>query len=175
MSSTQTFEICLLKDNISIIPILAQELYKEWSYVYKSLGYNDVNDVENQLKLTSENVDKIPITFIIKDKTNHNLICTASIDTCDLPTYHPYGFKGFWVNCVYTMSQYRGQGYCYILMKHLLAFAIKIDIHCLWLYTENMENTYKKFGFKTIEKMLFDSHPITIMRWDNHHFHKSKL
>lgn len=162
-----SIRIHLLKDHIKDIPILAKVLYEEWSNVYCSLGYQDISQVETELRNTSQNVDKIPLTFVAYDTTNNKLVCTASIDCRDLPTSHPYGFTSYWVNCVYTFPEYRGKGYCNLVMKQVIRKAKAMSLHCLWLYTENMEKAYQKLGFQMIERCKFQSQNITIMRWDN--------
>ena len=170
-------KISHLQENMKDIPILANVLYNEWSTVYHSLGCNSVEDVIVALQSAAKNKDKLPLTFVahdMQDSSNPKLVCTASIDVRDLPNGHPYGFQSFWLNCVYTMPEYRGKGHCYYLLKEVIRVAISMKLHCLWLYTENMERAYKQLGFRTIEYQTFQGKPITIMRWDNVQLH-SKL
>jgi hypothetical protein len=41
-----------------------------------------------------------------------------------------------------------------------------MKLSSVWLYTDNMQNSYKKLGFRSIETLKYHDKRVTVMRLD---------
>ena len=68
--------------------------------------------------------------------------------------YNPSGIRGYIAN-MYTIKQYRGQGYASQILDQLVLEAKQRNVHKLFLYGSEMgQPVYKKYGFKFVDAYM---------------------
>ena len=68
--------------------------------------------------------------------------------------YNPSGIRGYIAN-MYTIKQYRGQGYAAQVLDQLVHEAKQRNVHKLFLYGSEMgKPVYEKYGFKFVDAYM---------------------
>ena len=149
--------ICLLADRPEVIPIIASWIYDEWSFLYagKTRQY-----VENFLH---ERLHKkqLPITFVAFQSGEP--VGTVSLKEFDIETRTDLTP---WVTSLYVVKSLRGKGIGSRLMEAAEEKAGKLGIKKLFLFTADPDlaaRFYRKLGWKTKEKTIYNSYKIIIM------------
>ena len=148
--------ICPLADLPQAIPLLATWVHNEWcSFDGRSIGM-----IETQL---AENLgrDSVPITFLAMQESR--VIGTVSLDLSDLPSHD---HLSPWLASLFVPPEARSQGKGIVLVRHAQEFAKSHQIGPLYLWTPGSTRIYEGCGWTEIERTIYGSHPITIMRVD---------
>jgi len=102
--------------------------------------------------------NKIPTTYVAI--FNKIPVGTVLLVDMDLPTEVSLTP---WLGGVYVDKNFRNSGIAKLLVLHAMSQFHKFGINKIWLYTENMENFYRKLGWKTFKYSTFQEKKITIM------------
>jgi N-acetylglutamate synthase-like GNAT family acetyltransferase len=146
---------------------MARIFYNEWQSTYHSFGLYNLQDVMQDMKDNhASNYDQIPILLIALNKNNQNLVATAGLEKCDVPSGNPYYNTTPWMACVYTKAEYRGKGIATFMVKQMLELAKKLNYTHVWLWTKDATCLYEKLGFHLVEKIKHIGMDIMIMRID---------
>jgi GNAT superfamily N-acetyltransferase len=148
--------ICPLADVPQAIPLLATWFQSEWSI----FDGRSVKMIETRL---AENLgrDSVPITFLAMQESR--VIGTVSLDLSDLP-FHDH--LSPWLASLFVLPEGRGQGKGTALVRHAQEFARLHGVGPLYLWTPGSTRLYEGCGWTEIERTIYGSHPITIMRVD---------
>lgn len=69
-----------------------------------------------------------------------------------------------WLALVYTLPEYRGNGYGAVLCKEIQAQAKLAGMDQLYLFTHTAESLYKRLGWKQLERIELKGKDIAIMK-----------
>jgi GNAT superfamily N-acetyltransferase len=71
-----------------------------------------------------------------------------------------------WLAAMYVRPEARGRGYARALIRAVENEAARAGYDGLWLYTLRAEGLYLKAGWRTVERIVADGRPATLMRRD---------
>jgi GNAT superfamily N-acetyltransferase len=75
-----------------------------------------------------------------------------------LKVYHP------WLALVYTMPEYRNNGYGALLCNEIQARSKALGLKELFLFTHTAESLYKRLGWQQLERIALKGKDIAVMK-----------
>ena len=154
-------------------------LYREWANLFAFEGIHSALQLAHRLRAqntqphsstTHSHQSPLPVTFIAVDQNTRTLLGTATLDTHDLPSTHPYHSVTPWVSSVLVSEQWRGKGIAGSLVRGVEAEARKRGLGWLWLWTVKPASVamYQHLGWQVIERvwMAEKAKHIFVMRKD---------
>jgi GNAT superfamily N-acetyltransferase len=147
----------LFRDRREVIPVLADWIYNEWSFLYpgKTSHY-----IESLLRKRL-NKKKLPITLVAFQAGKP--VGTVSLKASDMKTRR---YLRPWVASLYVAKRWRGKGVGSSLMKAVEQKAAKLGIRKLFLFTADSDlaaRFYSKLGWQVKGKTIYQSYPVIIM------------
>ena len=147
-------EIVNLKESLEFFDKISEYHQKEWAHL------NDGETLEER-KIRMQpylNDEFIPTMYVAKD--DKNIIGTAAIIECDLDARSDLSP---WMASIYVFPEYRKKGHSKALVRHIMKEAKLNNIDTIYLYTEDADELYARFGWKTISKEYCHNNKIIIM------------
>jgi len=157
------------RDNSIKIDYLARHsewvlIIAEWSYSAWH-KYDLTFTVERSLESikTRLNMNKIPLTLVAIH--NNKPIATAnlkkSVPVLDAPK------NKIWLGSFYVEPSYRNKGIGSRMLKAICNEAVRLGHNEIYLFSSDpeMPNWYKKYSWEVVNKLPYQGHIVTIMRW----------
>jgi len=150
-----------LEDCQEVIPVLANWIYDEWSYLYPDMTLLDV------VNLLQERIykDKLPLTMVAFDDAGVP-IGTVSLRTFDMETRRDLPH---WLTSLFVIKPWRRKRIGSCLVKTAEKKASELEISELFLFTTDVilpELFYAKLGWIVKEKTIYHLYPVLIMEKD---------
>lgn len=144
-----------LANHTELIPTIAELFYREWGYLYPNQTLDDVI-IRIQERT---NTDKIPLALVaFQDEEFVGTVCLKEHDMDTRPDLTP------WFAGLYVVKSKRGQGIGSKLVCAIEKRAGELGIDTLYLYTPESETFYHKLGWKVLERPLYHSCRVSVMR-----------
>ena len=68
-----------------------------------------------------------------------------------------------WLALVYTVPEYRGQGWGELICDYVQAHSKKMGISDLYLFTDTAERLYRRLGWTVLERLTVGSRNVVVM------------
>ncbi len=159
-SKSCSFGICPLADRPDVLPVVAEWIYREWSFIYagKPRQY-----VENILRRRLHK-RKLPLTLVAFKKGRP--VGTVSLKEFDLEKRRDLRY---WITSLFVIVPERGQGIGRALMRAAEERAAQAGITTLTLFTADRGlavRLYERLGWKMRETTGYGGYEIFIMEKD---------
>jgi len=159
-------------------------LHAEWAALYALENIHSAQQLANKLRRDNPptpptaatsahrhgSTPPLPATLIALAHNDSELVGTASLDTSDLPSTHPYYPATPWVSSVLVCEQWRGKGVAGQLVRGVEAEARRRGLGWLWLWTVKPASVamYAHLGWRVVEQVWLaeKGKDITVMRKD---------
>lgn len=153
-------DIQYLGDHQEVIPILADWIYNEWSYLYPGATLQDFKG----LLLERINKKILPLTFVAIEAGEP--VGTASLKAFDMETRSDLTP---WLTSLHVAKPWRRKGIGSNLVKAIEQKAVELEIRKLFLFTTDAALAalfYSRLGWSVKEKTQYHSYPVIIMEKD---------
>lgn len=144
-----------LADHPELAPLLASWFYEEWG---RRDPANSVERVEQRLR-ERMNRDQLPLALV--GFLSGQPVASASIIVREMDTHPQYVH---WLASVYVQQECRGQGIGSRLIEHAAAEAERLGIRDLYLYTHSHESSYRRLGWRPVERPQSHGREVVIMK-----------
>jgi predicted N-acetyltransferase YhbS len=153
-------DIQYLGDHQETIPILADWIYNEWSYLYPGATLQDFEG------LLRERINKksLPLTFVAIEAGEP--IGTASLKAFDMETRSDLTP---WLTSLHVATPWRRRGIGSSLVKAIEQKAVELEIRKLFLFATDADLValfYSRLGWIVKEKTIYHSYPVIILEKD---------
>jgi predicted N-acetyltransferase YhbS len=153
-------DIQYLGDHQETIPVLADWIYNEWSYLYPGATLQDFEG------LLRERVNKksLPLTLVALEAGEP--IGTASLKAFDMETRSDLTP---WLTSLHVAKPWRRRGLGSNLVKAIEQKAVELEIHKLFLFATDADLValfYSRLGWIVKEKTIYHSYPVIILEKD---------
>lgn len=146
--------IAPLADHPSLIPVLADWLYREWGYL------EPLSTREWVASRLAERTNRttVPICFVAF--TGGTLVGTVSIKLREMEMYPQLRY---WIGSLLVAADWRGRGIGSALMRHAGEWASG-QTDTMHLYTTEQVAFYEKLGWQTIATPEYRGDTVTVMQ-----------
>ncbi len=136
----------------------AARVVATWQFAEWGSGYKDTfDDLLSQIK-RSIGSSAIPVIFVAMH--DDIIIGTASIVENDLPSREDINP---WLASIFVVPEWRMRGVASALIGAALAHAKFLHIERLYLFTDDLESVYAKFGFEKLDSGEFMGKRVLIL------------
>jgi predicted N-acetyltransferase YhbS len=144
-----------LADHQSLIPVLADWFYTEWSHLHPGKSREDIQDLISQ----RINRDRIPLALVAVQ--DNELIGSVSLKIHDMDNRLELTP---WLAALYVREDCRGMGIGSALVTAIEKKSSSLGVKLLFLFTPASEAYYARRGWQVLERMIYHKHPVTLMR-----------
>ena len=103
---------------------------------------------------------KIPKTFVYRQGGKvAGWASIINVEIQDRPDFGP------WLANLTVLPDFRGQGIARALTRHVMDYAKGVT-DVLYLYTDTLEASYAKLGWRTERQIHIGAKPVTLMAWE---------
>ena len=134
-----------LAENLKIFPVNNEKTLKDYKSIFSEAFDCSLEDTNKKFGFLDE--------IILDPKNNHVNVFVLHENNIPASTGAYYAFDNFSIENIGTRKTFRGKGYAYKIMNHLLREAKKLKYNqaCL-VASESGSKVYKKVGFKILTK-----------------------
>jgi N-acetylglutamate synthase-like GNAT family acetyltransferase len=143
-----------LADHQSLIPVLADWFYLEWSYLHPGKSREDIQ----QMISLRIHKDRVPLTLVALQDSE--LIGSVSLKISDMdnrPELTP------WLAALYVRKDCRSRSIGSKLITAIENKGRDLGVTFLYLFTPASEAYYAKRGWQVLERMVYHGYPVTLM------------
>jgi GNAT superfamily N-acetyltransferase len=144
-----------LADRPDVVPTLAGWHHAQWGWM------NPGRETAERIAEFAAHLqtERVPTTFVAFE--GDVPVGSASIIAHDLPTRMDLTP---WLASVYVVPAARGRGVASALVDTVVAFAARLDVETLYLFTPDQMRLYASLGWVEQEKVVHHGETETIMR-----------
>ena len=149
-----------LADHREVVPILADWIYDEWSYLYPEMTRQDIISFLQE----KVNKEKLPLALVAFEAGEP--VGTVSLKMFDMETRRDLPY---WLTSLYVVKPWRRRGIGSSLLKTAEEEAARLEVGKLFLFTTDCALPrlfYSKFGWSVKETTTYHSCPVIIMEKD---------
>ena len=153
-------DIQYLADCQDVVPILADWIFDEWSYLYPQMTQQDVVDFLR----ARGNKEKLPLTLVAFEEGQ--VVGTVSLKMFDMETRRDLSY---WLTSLYVVKPWRRRRIGSSLVDTAEIKAAGLNIGKMYLFTTDVGLPglfYTKLGWMIKEKTVYHSCPVIIMEKD---------
>lgn len=150
-------DVQYLADHQDAVPILANWIYGEWSYLYPEMTLQDVVSFLRERM----NKEKLPLTLVAFEAGEP--VGTVSLKMYDMEAR---GDLSHWLTSLYVVKPWRRRKIGSRLVETAEKKAADLGVCKLFLFTTDVNlpgQFYAKLGWRAKEKAIYHSYPVLIM------------
>lgn len=144
------------------IPVLAKELYSQWSSILTFEGQNEETVIwELFARATGDSLPLAFVAFIEGQPAGTVSLLPEDMEGGSLS--RSIQIMTPWLADLFVIPEYRGRGIGSALIERIEAEAKSLGFDIIYLYTEDCINLYDSLGWIVLEKTRYAELNVTIM------------